>query len=240
MATKEHHKKYHHQQSHQELPEHIEEDSEGVWLISYADLMTLLFTLFLVLYATAMNNGDGSAAMQESIAKAFGVEAKPAHESLKKAIEELAKNSGISQEMKIELNIDSLEVSFTSTVLFETAQASLAPQMIPVFESLVKIIKEKAPDHLIRVEGHTDSRPIQTEVFPSNWELSSARAATIIRLFENENFPRKHLTAIGFSDARPKEGPEMSGLSEEQIMSLNRRVVLKVTIPPNVVKKLME
>jgi chemotaxis protein MotB len=220
------------------VDDHIEEDSEGVWLISYADLMTLLFTLFLVLYATAM--GGGSHSMQESIAQAFGAEMKPAHEGLKKAIEELAEKSGIGHEMKMELNMDSLEISFTSTVLFASGSAELTNSLVEPFQKLVKIIKDKAPDHLIRVEGHTDSRPIQTLSFPSNWELSSARAATIIKLFEIESFPRKHLTAIGFSDARPKEGPEVDGLSEEEKMSLNRRVVIKVTIPPNVVKKLIE
>jgi chemotaxis protein MotB len=230
--------KPHRNHTHIEVDDRIEEDSEGVWLISYADLMTLLFTLFLVLYATSMNTGSRS--MQESIAEAFGAEVKPAHEGLKIAIEELARQSGISQEMKMELNIDSLEISFTSTVLFATGSAELASALVDPFHKLVKIVKQKAPDHLIRVEGHTDSRPIQTVVFPSNWELSSARAATIIRLFEEESFPRKHLTAIGFSDARPKEGPEVEGLDEEQLMARNRRVVIKVTIPPNVVKKIMD
>lgn len=218
--------------------DHIEEDSEGVWLISYADLMTLLFTLFLVLYATAMNGG--SRTMQESISQVFGGEVKPVHEGLKKDIEALAQKIGLSSEMKIDLNLDSLEISFTSTVLFASGSADLMPNLVEPFQNLVKIIKQKAPDHLIRVEGHTDSRPIQTSVFPSNWELSSGRAATIVKLFENENFPRKHLTAIGFSDARPKEGPEYDGMSEEQRMAFNRRVVLKVTIPPNVVKKILE
>jgi chemotaxis protein MotB len=81
----------------------------------------------------------------------------------------------------------------------------------------------------IRVEGHTDDVPIATAQFPSNWELSAARAIQVVKLFREIGISEKRLEAIGYADTRPiapNRGPAGEALPEN--MSLNRRVMVRI------------
>jgi len=82
------------------------------------------------------------------------------------------------------------------------------------------------------VEGHTDPLPIATSIFPSNWELSSARAGAVIRVFEEKGFERPNLVSIGLADSRPiLENKDTKGEWIPENMAKNRRVVVRVLYP---------
>jgi outer membrane protein OmpA-like peptidoglycan-associated protein len=85
---------------------------------------------------------------------------------------------------------------------FDSGQASLRPEVIPIINVLGKSLA-KIPNH-IRIEGHTDSVPIRTPQFPSNWELSTARATTIVRyLLTHFQFNPHRLSATGYAEFHP-------------------------------------
>ena len=85
---------------------------------------------------------------------------------------------------------------------FDSGQASLRPEVIPIINVLGKSLA-KIPNH-IRIEGHTDSVPIRTPQFPSNWELSTARATTIVRyLLTHFQFHPHRLSATGYAEFHP-------------------------------------
>jgi chemotaxis protein MotB len=119
---------------------------------------------------------------------------------------------------------------FQSEVLFDIGSAELAPgakqQLVSVAQALKQISAEIPPDidWVLRIDGHTDSRPINTAQYPSNWELSSARAQSVVRFLIEQGIPPNRLAAAGFSQYQPIE----QGTSEDA-MRKNRRIELKLT-----------
>jgi chemotaxis protein MotB len=105
---------------------------------------------------------------------------------------------------EIQFLIDSrgLVIRVPESFFFNSGQASLRPEVIPLLKILGKSL-EKVPNH-IRIEGHTDNVPIHTPQFPSNWELSTARATTIIRyLLSYYQFKPDRLSATGYAEFHP-------------------------------------
>lgn len=94
-----------------------------------------------------------------------------------------------------------VEIEIKSSILFSSGKARLSRQARPVLKKIAKTL-EKFPNH-IQVEGFTDNVPIRTAAFPSNWELSAARAASVVSLFARSGISPKRLSAIGFAEYRP-------------------------------------
>ena len=119
---------------------------------------------------------------------------------------------------------------FQSEVLFGTGSAQLGQegiaQMLQLAE-LLKDITEKIPSKIswiLRVDGHTDKVPIQTSRFPSNWELSTARAISVVRFLVDQGIPATNLAATGFGEFQPIDPRE-----DEIANRRNRRIELKLT-----------
>jgi chemotaxis protein MotB len=119
---------------------------------------------------------------------------------------------------------------FQSEVLFPQGSADLTDdakqKLLPVAQAL-KEIASKIPGDInwvLRVDGHTDIRPINTPQFPSNWELSTARAISVVRFFLDQGIPANHLVAAGFGQYQPLD----SG-TDEAAFRRNRRIELKLT-----------
>jgi chemotaxis protein MotB len=119
---------------------------------------------------------------------------------------------------------------FQSEVLFPAGQATLRPEasgeLDRIAGALVELEKQIPPDipWVIRVDGHTDSRPIATAQFPSNWALSAARAIAVVQAFAARGVSPQHLLAAGFGEYQPLD----LGATEEAY-SRNRRIELKLT-----------
>lgn len=117
-----------------------------------------------------------------------------------------------------------LEVEIKADILFASGQAALAPGALPVIDQLAAIL---APfPHAIRVEGHTDDLPIRTAAYPSNWELSSARAAHVVRQLMDQGVAPDRLQVAGYGAQRPVgDNRAVAG------RNANRRVVVVVMEP---------
>ncbi|MBF9234803.1 peptidoglycan -binding protein [Microvirga alba] len=119
---------------------------------------------------------------------------------------------------------------FQSEVLFPAGQAVLRPEasgeIDRIASALVELEKQIPPDipWVIRVDGHTDSRPIATPQFPSNWALSSARAIAMVQALAARGVQPRHLAAAGFGEFQPLD----LGTTEEAY-ARNRRIELKLT-----------
>ncbi len=119
---------------------------------------------------------------------------------------------------------------FQSEILFETGSAALGSggrvQMARLANTLNEISRE-IPDEIdwvLRVDGHTDRRPISTAEFPSNWELSTARAISVVRFLIGEGVPARRLAATGFGEFQPIDDGR-----DEVAFRRNRRIELKFT-----------
>jgi chemotaxis protein MotB len=119
---------------------------------------------------------------------------------------------------------------FESEVLFASGQAIMAPEGLPAMDQLAKAINELAEqippeiDWALQVDGHTDVRPIASPQFPSNWELSTARAVSVVKFLVSRGVPAKRLVAAGYGEFQPIE----PGADEESLRR-NRRIELKLT-----------
>lgn len=119
---------------------------------------------------------------------------------------------------------------FQSEVLFPSGQATMTPEGLAAIDQLATAIVElersipKEIDWALQVDGHTDVRPIASAQFPSNWELSSARATSVVKYLISRGVPPKRLVAAGYGEFQPLEAGD-----SEEILRRNRRIELKLT-----------
>ena len=119
---------------------------------------------------------------------------------------------------------------FQSEVLFPTGQSAMSPEGLGTIDQLATAILEleariaSEVNWALQVDGHTDARPISNPQFPSNWELSTARALSVVKYLIAKGVPAKRLVAAGYGEFQPLE----DGASEE-ILRRNRRIELKLT-----------
>lgn len=114
-----------------------------------------------------------------------------------------------------------LEIEIKSSLLFNSGSSSLIPEALPLLRQLAQMFV--GLPNRVNVEGFTDDRPISTEVFPSNWELSSARAAAVVRLFQENGVDPARLASIGYGENRP-----IATNDNDVARAKNRRVVIVV------------
>jgi chemotaxis protein MotB len=112
-------------------------------------------------------------------------------------------------------------VDISTDVLFGSGVARLSPAAVAILQRLADALK--AWPNAIRVEGHTDDRPIDTAAFPSNWELSAARAASVVHLFMDRGVAPARMAVLGFGPYRPVS-PNTTAAGR----SANRRVELVI------------
>jgi chemotaxis protein MotB len=119
---------------------------------------------------------------------------------------------------------------FQSEVLFPSGQAQMTPEGLAAIDQLATAIVElerqipKEIDWALQVDGHTDARPIASREFPSNWELSSARATSVVKYLISRGVPPRRLVAAGYGEFAPLEDG-----SSEEVLRRNRRIELKLT-----------
>ncbi len=123
--------------------------------------------------------------------------------------------------VEIQQNQHWVEVTMKSKMLFESGSARLSRQALQALRKVTRVIKPLS--NVIHVEGYTDNRPIDTLLFPSNWELSAARAASVVHLFARFGVEPSRLAAIGYGEHQP-----IADNSTEEGRSSNRRISLVI------------
>jgi len=175
------------------------------WLISYADLLTLLLALFIVMYAASDHERARVIAQSFSAQNVGGDGILPENNSLKneraKIERKLLENPVLIQKTKMRQTDQGLIISLSEAGFFAPGEAVISTEAESVINTLAESLKNSRVQ--IRVEGHTDSTPISNLRYPSNWELSTARAASVlIRLTESGIAPER-LSAAGYGGFQP-------------------------------------
>ncbi len=131
--------------------------------------------------------------------------------------------AGLMEQGLISVNQDGnwLEVEMKTDILFGSGSARLSPRAIPVLREIARILRPFP--NPVHVEGFTDSVPINTPEFPSNWELSAARASSVVRVLQAEGVDPRRMAAIGYGEYRP-----IADNSTPEGRNKNRRVVLAI------------
>jgi chemotaxis protein MotB len=134
-------------------------------------------------------------------------------------------SDAIAADAAVAVDDRTVTVRLGDRVLFDLASADLRPEAVGALQRVGVALARVGAE--VRVEGHTDDLPIATARFPSNWELSTARAAAVVRVLAGAGMPSRRLAATGYADARPL----MAGATAEA-RAANRRVELVVTPRP--------
>jgi chemotaxis protein MotB len=117
-------------------------------------------------------------------------------------LEELSDRLSQENDMTVAYSPKGLVMRLSDHALFDVAVATLSPQAIPLLNKVGEIIARTSVE--VRIEGHTDDLPIRTVQFPSNWELSTARAVNVLRYFiETGGIANQRLSAVGFGEFQP-------------------------------------
>lgn len=138
-------------------------------------------------------------------------------ERLEQDVKDIIKKNDLSG-VQVEMDERGLVIRFVEGVLFDSGKAEIKKQAMAVLDKIVPVLKQSRRQ--IRVEGHTDNVPIHTREFPSNWELSTARAVNVVRYFiDKHNFSPYTISAAGYGEYRP-----VAPNDTDKHRALNRRV----------------
>jgi chemotaxis protein MotB len=206
----------HHSES-LELDAHQDE----LWLISYADMLTLLVGFFVLIIASV----PLQRASFERIAAALSGSSRPAPlEELRSKVDQLiARSPELKDRVLTRADAEGLGIEFKDALLFDSGSAALRPEAAPAIGEIARFLRE-LPARPVTVEGHTDDVPISTAGFPSNWELSSQRAINVLNALHASGVERERMSARAFADTRPLDAQG----TVEQRRTANRRVVIRV------------
>lgn len=218
-----------------------EEDVENFY-VSWSDLVSLLLVFFVYLYsiseidivkfleAKESMQGGVIAETEKNLLEVLKLEQeklKQIHEDITQFITE----EKIQDVFSVELLEDRLELNMGNALLFGVGESSLKPKAESILSKLATMFKTS--DSKIIVEGHTDNIPIHTATFPSNWELSSSRAASVVRFLSSKGVPEDKFVVIGYNQFSP-----LAPNTSEPNRAKNRRV--KLTLKPDTEKLIQE
>lgn len=225
--------------------EHHDEHVDETWLIPYADMLTLLLALFIVMFAMSkvdaekfkkvsagMNNAfmGGSSALGEGETPSVSDEVvltngqieEEAMTSVKKQIEDSLSSDGYADKVEVSINESGLQINIKDVILFDSAKADIKSNSNALLIDIAHAIK--GLDNSIKVIGHTDNRPIHNSEFASNWDLSAMRAINIMQFMTNSGgLAPENVSIEAYGEYKPKYDN-----STEEGRAGNRRVEVSI------------
>ncbi len=221
-----------------------DDEDEANWQDSYSDLMTDLLAIFVILFAFAMMSQaiETSRMRAESTQKLIDTSIEailPEQESvvsskegvlpeeerfnnLYEYIKDYIEEEGLTNYLSVtKLGNEEILLRVAASVFFDSGRADINVKAEPLLEKIAEILaKYDDSIKMVRIEGHTDDRPINTREYNSNWELSTSRAVNVLRtLLDTSELEPKKLSAVGFSEFHPIADNDTKGGR-----AMNRRV----------------
>ena len=183
----------------------FEEDKED-WLITYADAITLLMAFFVMLLTFAKYDipafEEAAAAIKS---KMSGRESTSPIQLLRIDVQDVVYNMQADQVVKVETDGKGVIIELSSSAFYKPGSGDIRPEAIPVLEKITQtLLAPRYQTYVIEIEGHTDDTPINTQAFPSNWELSAGRAVRVVRFFAKNEIEPFRMKATGYADTKPK------------------------------------
>lgn len=207
------------------------EEGEGNWLVSYADMMTLLVGFFVILMSFSSVDQKKMEEAQKSVSKKFGGTFDRPYGEVADRVKKALESEHLGNSYVVRESQNGIEISFLGTVFFDSGSVNIKNEGMTILGKMLPVILQESKEYNILIEGHTDDVPVTPNAtFRNNWELSSLRACRVLAFFEASGFKKEKLTAVGFADnipELPNRNPDGSPNVENQ--SKNRRVVIKIS-----------
>jgi len=215
----------------------------AAYMTSYSDLMSLLLCFFVLLFALSSLDPGKFDLAASSFQQAFNgvltsLPTVPIHQEVIRPrlggdaqnkriaadaaarLREVAERENLQDAIKVQVTDSGIAVQLSDRVSFASGSDRLLPDFTVILEELVRMAND-IPGREIRIEGHTDNVPIRTARFPSNWELSAARAVAVLRYLYTSGVDPARLSAVGYGEFRPIASNETDAGRRE-----NRRIVV--------------
>lgn len=212
------------------LPKESADDANW-WMITLSDLTLLLLGFMVVWYVTGKPNpapqtasttpAVSPAARQDTHAAADSSAAQETLTTVQSDLLGFVKGAGLSDDVTVEALPNEVVLSLRDTVPFASGKADLRARALPVLQRVVGIMLRHG-NLSVAISGHTDSVRIATREFPSNWELSAARASRVARYLVERGVHPERIAVEGYASFRPRAA------SNPRALSLNRRVEIRL------------
>ena len=209
--------------------ENFEDSTASMWMIPYGNLMTVLMILFLILYSythmidekqyeEALSNLQEDVGGEEKTEELKGILQLEKLEDMEDALEE----KGLKKFVDVIINEEGMKITLRNPVLFGIGEAELGYNAKIILKDVVELIKDT--DNEMVVEGYTCDIPVREGgKYRSNWELSAARAFSVVRFFMNQGIEPSGLSAIGYGAYRSKYANDT-----KENRAMNRRIEINV------------
>ncbi len=224
----------------------VDEEETASWIVTYADLVTLLLVFFILLFSISslhvekfkkamasiqINLGESepkiyllklmeptgtTTDMEVSFEESIGK--KTRQERLMQDIQEVIKEETIGDNIVVKTSGGRISMLIKGKVLFNPGAAEINPGANQIMDKIAALISEY-PEYTINIKGYTDNVPISTAKFPSNWELSAIRATTVLQFLVKKGIDPRRLTATGYGELMP-----IASNDTEENRAKNRRV----------------
>ncbi len=201
-----------------------EEADTDIWMVTFSDLLSLLLTFFVLLFALKSMDkgkvdqflgyfrGGGMGILQQGKGTSVDMTRRPKEvdltnkvfslQELRVAMELSVSDSVVGIDITSHIDERGLVIILPGRTLFDSGASDIKPEAKLLFDRLGKVLRMSRND--IMIEGHTDDTPISTKQFPSNWELSTDRAVKVLRyLVESSKVPPKRFAAVGYGSTKP-------------------------------------
>ncbi len=215
-------------------PPHQAEEEEG-WLLSFADLVVNMMALFLVLYSMSDPDPGKFETAAQSITKAFTTANAPPPSPFQQLVQQMNQQMAeagveVDATQQAQVNKRGSTFEFKSGDMFAVGLATILPAGEPILDRVAQnLVFLGVTNYRIDIEGHTDDVPINTAQFPSNWELSTARASAVARFLISRGIKADRITVIGYAETKPKvPNRDAAGNGLPDNRAENRRVTVRI------------
>lgn len=212
------------------------------WTLTLADMMTLILCFFVIIVSVAKVDPGRYEAMSDVLAEAMKGKAAPSKRAESETLQKVDQKEKSLFELQMELSHligkeskavnlklrpDAVAINLQGGVFFQLGSADLTADALRILDKLAGPLTHAK--YNLAIEGHSDNLPIKSSQFPSNWELSSARASSVARYLIAQGFPKDDIEVLGLADTKPlAPNEDAKGNSIPANQAKNRRVVILV------------
>lgn len=208
------------------------------WFATFADMMTLLFAFFVLLAAISTIDPVKLQQMADSMGKSVGKKLEvdsqamslgDIYEALEEMVEEMEPSPETGEKpVEVKTSTKGVTLEVSSDISFGSGSAELKAAILPTLKKLVPFINRSY--NMVAIEGHTDNEPLPEKFhdkFPSNWELSGARASAVVREFIRLGVDPVRLQSVGYAEFIPRDAPTDRIINRALILEFNASRALK-------------
>jgi chemotaxis protein MotB len=201
------------------------------WLLSYADMITLLMAFFIVLVSMSTVDKNKYEQVAQGMAKDIGYRevTTPLQDMRSELLGQVA-GAGVEDTVDVGKDDKGIVLNLASGTMFKPGSADVRPEILPLLKEISGTLKqERFKNYQIDIQGHTDDTPVKTPLFPSNWDLSAARALATLKVMSELGIPTSRMKLAALADTAPRV-PNRSdtGKAYPENQAINRRVEIHI------------